>query len=397
MFLGPNKTKKISSKSINNTKEIFKKLVIRFSLVVLVAATLVGAPTAPAKADSISDLLNQNAAYQQQLNNLYKQQNTLQNQIDIAQTQEAAIESQIATTQAKLTDLNSQIDQINGQIKDTEKRVDETKVLLGQYIRQMYINGQTSQVQLILTANSFSDFVDQSQYLSDMQSKVQDTSNTLNQLMKDLQTKKTDLQVKQDQTKTLLSSQSDQQAALLAQTSQKNQLLAAASSSANNLSQQISNNNNQINLLRCIASGACDSVANGNLEVVNETTGPVTYESQRMYGIGGFLYDGYNDLYWEGCLITSLAMVHGLTPRQEAANHSYTDGMMIGDSTSGRSIDWGTANYMLAQGRPVIFHLNIGHFVVAIGMANGKYLIDDPFFDPPKSYDSSQVDSLLAP
>ena len=101
-------------------------------------------------------------------------------------------------------------------------------------------------------------------------------------------------------------------------------------------------------------------------------------------------------------------LIRNETPADEAVSHSYSDGVMNPDSSSGSSINWGTANNILGNNGAVIFGLDfpnnkgeydgqVDHFVLAVGYSNGKYYINDPFFASGKQYSSSSVIKLLRP
>lgn len=407
--------RQLSILNSDNTSQIFlKKIYSLLLLFVLTLASFVIVPTNSAKADlTEGQLIQQNLEYQQQLNGLYAQQNTLANQIAIANTQAAAIQSQINLASAQLQDVKSQIDKTNQDITAAQANLDKQNILLGEYIKTMYVNGQTSQIELILTSSSFSDFVDQSQYLGSLTQQVQDTTSKILALKTELDAKKKDLLVQQDKINSLLASQNEQKSALDGQNYLTSQLLAQSRNSATEVTGQINKNNSQLSILRCLASGACNNAVNGDIIAVNESSSNYTYLSQKMYGqdfnaYGKSYYDRYGNvtqpynyinLYDSGCLVTSLAMAHGLNPKQEAAKHEYSYSYMTqSDSTSGVSIgkDFNRANQILANGGLVIFGFS-GHFVLVIGHSGSKYYINDPYYDAGRKYEVSSVEKILIP
>ncbi|GEM_PF-1295812 len=395
-------------------KSMFKRMIKPSLVLVLFVYTICATFSypMPTKADSnVDQLLQQNQQYQQQLNSLYAQQNSLANQIAIANTQAAAIQSQINLTSAQLQDVNNQIDKTNQDITAAQANLDKQKVLLGEYIKTMYVNSQTSQIELILTSSSFSDFVDQSQYLDSMTQQVQNTTNQIESLKKDLDSKKKDLLTQQDKINSLLASQTDQKSALNAQNDQTSSLLAQSKNSAAAVSGQIAKNNSQLNILRAIASGNTGGVINGNLIVVNQSffvNGVEhSYESQRMYGQGAYIQgnsnadDNFIDMYNSGCLVTSLAMAYGETPAQEAARHRFSYSYM--EDSGGSAISSSAADSLLANGSPVIFGIDwngdgyADHYILCFAHTDGKYYIDDPYFGAGKEYSSSEVVKYLKP
>jgi len=382
-----NKNKRIFVASANKITKIFAS----FMLVFLFLSNPVLALTSSQQAQ-LDAIDQQNASFRAQLDALYSQERTLANEIAIADAQAAALQAQINDTQTKINITNEQLTTTAEQIKAAEDELTRQKANLNEYIKVMYMDGRTSQLELVLTSNNFSDFVDKSEYLTTMQSHIQETMTQINTTKAELEAKKKQLDEDKAKLDVLKEGQLSQISAMNSQISYKSQLLSGNQNSQDSIAAKIAENNANSYIIRCLASGACGGSANGDLVVVNNVQ---PYYAQTS--IPG-TYDGYHTYAYYGCLITSLAMAHGLYPTAEAANHRYdSEGNMYGDSTSGRATDWATANSVLARGGKVVIGLNIGHFVLAVGYSNGKYLINDPYPGLASSYDRSQVTKLLLP
>ena len=344
-----------------------------------------------------SDIQNINSV----LGNLRSQKNTLANEISILDNQAQAIQLQINAAQAQVDVLDAQIVDTNNQITKAEEDLKTQKNLLKEYLKIMYMDGQTSQLELMLTSNNFSDFVDQSQYLDTMTEKIQDATNQIVSLKNGLDSKKKDLSVKMDQALQLKASQVSAKNALDVQVNEKNNLLSSTQGDESAYQKTLNGKVSRKGILECIASGGCGGDASGQLQVVN--TGTHYFQWQDPWGSTS--YDGISgDTFANyGCLITSLGMAHGKTPPEEAANHRFDgNGYMYTDGSSGTSIglDWGKINSTLANGGKLIFGLHMGgydHYVLAVGMGDGKYYINDPYFESGYSYSASRVFKALIP
>lgn len=390
MYTPFNLTSKIKNIfKINATK--WTKVFSVFMLIFLFASNPVLALTADQQAQ-LDAIDQQNSSFKTQLDSLYSQERTLANEIAIADAQGQALQAQINDTQTKINITNDQLTTTATQIKAAEDELVKQKTNLNEYIKVMYIDGQTSQLELILTSNNFSDFVDKSEYVNTMQNRIQETLAKIKATKAELEAKKSELDAAKAKLDVLKEGQLAQITALNGQTAQKNRLLSGNKATQGDLQSLIEQNNANSYIIKCLASGACGGSANGDLQVVNNVQ---PYYAQTS--IPG-TYDGSHTYAYYGCLITSLAMGHGLYPTVEASHHSYdSEGNMYGDSTSGQAISWATANSILAQGGKVVMGLNIGHFVLAVGYINGKYLINDPFPGLASSYDRGQVIKLLRP
>ncbi len=176
--------------------------------------------------------LNANIAKNKQL------QRTAETEVASIDAQTEIILLQISQTAGQITSLNDKIASLGEQIALAEADLANQKKLLGEYIKQMYIDGQTSQVQLILTSNNFSDFVDRSQYLNTMQEKVKSAVVKIEALRTELTNKKTDIEVSKSTAESLQSSQVAQRDALNSQQAYKQSVINGLEASNKQLTKQ---------------------------------------------------------------------------------------------------------------------------------------------------------------
>lgn len=217
----------------------FKRLTA-IPLIAIAAVVAVGAMYIPAHADQydeqIKALQSQNASARDTLNGLQDQASSYQDAIDKLQAQinglQAAIDANLAQ-QAKL----------QGQIDENQAKLAQQKQLLGTTIKSMYVDGQPSTIEMLASSDNLSDFVDKEEYRSAVQSKVQDTLNTIRDLQKQLQNQK-------QQVDGLLQDQQTQQGQLAAAKSQQDQLLAYNQGQQAAYSSQIKDNQSKIAGLR---------------------------------------------------------------------------------------------------------------------------------------------------
>ena len=146
----------------------------------LAAGLAAGAPASPGFAETVRDL-------QRQIDNLTRQEQQLNRQV---QNNKAQIENlqeekekeqqeilrlmdEIDKTGRQLAELNEQIAQINEaleqrrrELADAERRVAERDELLKTRLRAMYMDGVGTYLDVLMSASSFSDFVDRLHYVS---------------------------------------------------------------------------------------------------------------------------------------------------------------------------------------------------------------------------------------
>lgn len=180
----------------------------------------------------ITQLKNQNSDNQSSLNNL--------------KTAALPLQDKIANLEATINGLTSLINtneqerqNLNGSIAALESQISDQRQILKDSVRQMYIEGDMSTLEIMASSKNLSDYVDKEQYTLSAQTKVKTGMDKIN-TMEDSQ-KKQRKQVTQ-----LLSDSKKMQDSISAQKDQVNQLLASNEAQQSNVSQTISSNNAQI-------------------------------------------------------------------------------------------------------------------------------------------------------
>jgi len=171
---------------------------------------------------SLSSLLAQAGSYEDAINRLQAQIDGLQQQINANEQQQAQLQQQIDQDQADL---------------------DHQKKVLGEDIKAIYLEGDTTTLEILASSKDLSQFVNKQTYRNAVQNKVKsqvDTITKLEQQVKDQQT-----QVKQ-----LLQTQQTQRDQITAVQNQQAQLLGYNESQQSSFNQQIKTNNSQIQQLQ---------------------------------------------------------------------------------------------------------------------------------------------------
>ncbi|HSX24283.1 MAG TPA: CHAP domain-containing protein [Candidatus Saccharimonadales bacterium] len=179
------------------------------------------------RADSFDEQIKQlqadSNAKQQNVNQLQVQADSYQGEIDRLQTQINAVQSQIRENQAKRDDLQTKI-------QAAEDELAKQKVLLGENIKAVYVEGQISTLEMLASSKDLSQFLDKQQYRDTIQQKIRDTLDKINALKAQLKEQKTEVEkllADQEAMNQQLGAAQAQQSALLSYTEdQKNQFTA---------------------------------------------------------------------------------------------------------------------------------------------------------------------------
>jgi surface antigen/predicted nucleic acid-binding Zn-ribbon protein len=223
----------------NLYKRLLTKLGIFACLVLFFIGTMpVYALTQQEAQNQINQINQQIANINKSLNDNQNQQYTLKGEIATINAHIQEIQLQVNATQYQVDILNNQITETNNQITRSETDLATQKNILSEYLKTMYIEGQTSTIELIARSKNFSDFVDRSEYLGTMQQNVQETANKIVTLRKELEQKKKSLEVNKAKAEQVKASQVAQQAAIISQQNYKNGLLANTGAAEASLSKQ---------------------------------------------------------------------------------------------------------------------------------------------------------------
>ncbi len=173
----------------------------------------------------VDQLDAQIAAANENISQLSQQKKTLNSEISVLDAQIDSIQLKINVFQQQIDLTTSQINLTNEQISQAEIDLTKQKELMNEYLRTMYIEGQTSTIELIAKSKNFSDFVDQSEYLGSIQEKVQETAINIIKLKSDLGIKKKEIETEKSKNEQLKSEQVIAQNGIQSQKNTKDQLV----------------------------------------------------------------------------------------------------------------------------------------------------------------------------
>jgi septal ring factor EnvC (AmiA/AmiB activator) len=203
-------------------KKTMKKI-IKQTLKLLPVALLVAFVFMPAiaRADEVTDLQTKSSALQAQITadqqkvlSLHETATTLQQKVAVLQAEIDVATNEIALTSVKL-------DQLKTDLENTIRDLEKQKSLLKAALRALYEKRGASTVELIMSSDSFSQYISNQEYLDRLTASIKDSTEKVVQLKFQIEEQKRtqeDLLKKQQSTKLLLGSKQQEQQALLVQT-----------------------------------------------------------------------------------------------------------------------------------------------------------------------------------
>jgi surface antigen len=209
--------------SFGPTNNLIKRLsagLLAVTFLILPATTI-----AASLDEQIQALKVQLAQQQSQASQLQGVANDYQSRVNQLNAQIAYLQTQIALSQA-------QYNRLSGQIAENQAKLETAKSQLAAALKSMYITGNQSSLEILMSSDSLNQYFDKQQYKQAVQDKVKsaiDDINTIQDRLKD----------QQAQVGAIISSQNSQKQQLQASRVEAAQLLALAQGNVAAANQQV--------------------------------------------------------------------------------------------------------------------------------------------------------------
>ncbi len=214
-------------------KKFFKFQIWFLTLTIIIFGTL--ALTSSVGATDLNALQQQQSKKQQELNEAsraadakMREAQDLKDEIAVFEASIAQVEAAIALTEFNINQTQAQIDETQKQIDQKQKELDIEKENLYETMRVMYESPSESALEVIIGSNSLSEIMNRSQYVDALESKIEVSINTINQIKAELETKRNELEKKKTELGDLKSQQTAQKKGLDAQKAEKDRLYSNA-------------------------------------------------------------------------------------------------------------------------------------------------------------------------
>ncbi|OPL12032.1 MAG: hypothetical protein AVO34_02125 [Firmicutes bacterium ML8_F2] len=357
-----------------------------------------------------AELERQAAEYQQVIEQKKGEIKSLSNQIAIFNARINKLQVEINITKDDIDQTEMEIISLEYGIVQADKDILEQKDNLGTVIQAIAEFDQTSQMEMILFSDDFSDFFNQLTYLDNLQNGVKEKVESLRALKQLLSKDKESKEEKKEHLQGLKEQLDSQKWSLASQRSSKEILLNQTRGEEGKYQQMLANIEAQkksllgdINRLR---QQKADELA--RLEELQEKPPSGFWASLSWYyrqddsrwtdttiGISDSQLGDY------GCAISSVAMIftyHGetITPKQLAKESIYYSSLIIWPDRWGSlrkvlgtyrtAVDWFRIDRELGAGYPVIVRVQAdgysgAHYVVVHHKTDdGRYVVHDPLF-----------------
>ncbi len=172
------------------------------------------------KAD-IDQLRGQMASYQAAIERKRQEAASVQNELDIADNKIAETELDIKANQLETDATDLELRRIDAQIQDESLKIMRQRGILSDYLRAIDKNDQHSNIDLLLTRPTLSDFFNDAQFLTESQRDLKRSLDEVERLKTNLETQQADASVKKAHLADIRTQLTNAQATLTEQRSAK--------------------------------------------------------------------------------------------------------------------------------------------------------------------------------
>jgi len=177
------------------------------------------------KRDLLKDAEAKISRFKEEIQLKKQEARTLEDQIDIINDNVSQIELNLVRTAAEIATTDIEIKTIIKDIEEREQEIDHQKDLLGEYLRSLYELNQQSSVTIFLKYTTFSEAVNETATLQELQDRSRDTLISIKQLKEELEQKRSSLEDFRETLEKLRVRQEQQQATLVASRESKAHIL----------------------------------------------------------------------------------------------------------------------------------------------------------------------------
>ena len=188
-----------------------------------------------------SDLEAQRQETQDRIDDIKSDIKAAEDKIDALENSKSSLQSYISQLDREANDLEQKIQELNGEIENKEEEVEQAKLDLEeavevadqQYedmkmrIRYLYENGTPSMLELLLTSQSFADFLNRSTYASQMTSYDRQMLDEYIAQKEAVEQKKAELELEEEELRLLADAAAEQKEAVESLISAKNAEIAS--------------------------------------------------------------------------------------------------------------------------------------------------------------------------
>lgn len=176
--------------NLRSTTPVSSSFAAKAAAVACAVLMAIATPISLGKTAFATDYQSQINAAQEQANQNAAQAEEVGRMADSLQAELNSLEAQKDAIQAQINKSQDRRDKYEKEIKVSEEKIADNKSALGDTIADMYVDSDTSTLEMIASSKTIGDFVDKQAQQSSVQNKLNDTIDKIDALKKELEKQK---------------------------------------------------------------------------------------------------------------------------------------------------------------------------------------------------------------
>ena len=224
-------------------KNLCQKIIGSLLVIIFIASTNISFAVTQAE---INSQKSQKSEINSQINEAEEKQKEVESKKSETMKQVETISSQIDSYETQISDLNSQITDANNKIKEQEKKLSQAEEdykkqeeLIKQRMVAIYVSGDTSYLDVLLSSKNLSDFISSYYLVSEVTQMDADLLEKIQKQKEEIETAKKEIETSKEQLTTAKSSKESVSNELKTAKSEKDKYVAQLSDQEKELEQEI--------------------------------------------------------------------------------------------------------------------------------------------------------------
>jgi peptidoglycan hydrolase CwlO-like protein len=156
----------------------------------LIAAVLPLSQFPTVSANSIDDLRNQVSQIEAEIAQNESELNAIQSERQTLENKIYQFDLEISNTEKRIDATNKKIASLEIEITEAEAELARQEMILGEAIKELYKRGDITTIELLASSDSYSDFINQQEYLNRVKTSIQESASEVKALKTELETQR---------------------------------------------------------------------------------------------------------------------------------------------------------------------------------------------------------------
>lgn len=190
-------------------------------ITLLISGVLIIGTIIPSYANELDELLNNKKQMQSELKKTQskirdqkEQAKDVLGELNVIDKKIDDVSNELVTIKSRVKRTSSDVEEVRGDLEEAEKRLQERSAILNVRVKDMFINGDISYLDMLLNSKSFTEFVTRYEFMKRIAQQDSELVTSIDTERRGIAVKKADLELKLSEIQSLQKRKSEQEANL---------------------------------------------------------------------------------------------------------------------------------------------------------------------------------------